>query len=287
MSSPLLPATTGLQQTLTAAAAASASGPRFVISKGAPRPMPPPGTYKIIPLRVLPLPTLPVAEPPPIPTTYDVILMRPYNPASEAQVTQTYFDNTFTYDLPMNRTFPTYPDSLKLILGTYSSSTFVNDPSTLKFNSLVYMKNELSEALNNPELLPGTRMDDLVFLWGTDEDEDKIKSIEINVFHQNRGIVYNKADIAFLKHVIDFIPFYYQIVKYKNKLWQRSLQILKQILAKSPIPEINLNPPYPAPLVSGINKMDLLAGRIITNKSVENDFRNGIVFRVKFKSSMV
>ncbi len=282
-----MPVAQGLQQSLTAAAAASSAGParriQFTVRQGPPRPVNH-SKYKYVPLRVLPLPPLPT-QPVPLPTTNDIIIMRAYNAAaSEAQVKETFFDNTFNYILPMNRTFPSFPQSVYTMLGTYSSSMLVTDPSALKFNSLVYMKNELSTWFNNPEIIAGVRLDDLIFVWGTDEDEATIKQLEIIVSHKNYH-EFNKSEIAFLRHVIDFIPFYYQIIKYKNKLWQRQLQVMKQILAQAEVPEFKLKGPYPAALVSAISKIDLLQGRILMENSIEKDFRLGIVYRLRYKPS--
>jgi len=276
-----------LRQSLGAAAAASVkdeSMGSLASSLGSMSLAPKSITYKIvksetpslprgptIPMRVLPMPP---------PKPFNVYIMRGFDTESILHVPESEIgDNSFTFKLPIIMKYPELPQDLFFIIGSFGGGGFSAEPDTIKFNTLTYMKNYIGSMFKT-NVIPGISLNDIWLMWGEDPPPP-VLSILVN--HINRSHSFTQEEVARLTHILHYIPYYYQLRKYNNKLSQRIVEIISAILQDKPIPQFNLNTPYPPALISGLNKINLVGSRILFNETIEGDFNNGAVFNIVYK----
>ena len=256
-----------------AAAPAAKQSIKYTVVQGDPSSIQPGG--RIIPLRVLPMPP---------PQPFDIHIMRSFdeNSINNVPVEETG-DFNFTYKLPLIITYPDLPDDLKRITGQFRGYPY-NMADSVKFETLSYMKNYLGIKLNNPIIISGINLDDIWLMWGEDSGTNEPMDIlNIIVNHRNELHDFTKEEVARLTHILTFMPHYYQLHKYQNKLWKFVISILGKISRGEAVPEFNLNPPYSPELISAVNKIDILNTHILFNPSVQEDFNKGVVYRIKYK----
>lgn len=239
-----------------------------------PATLPTAGT-KSIPLRVLPMPP---------PKPFRVFIMRGFNPAIIDSVPDSEVGkHNFIYKLPMILTYPDLPDDMRTMIASFGGGAILFDADIIKFNTFAYMKNFLGVFFKTKDIIPGIKLNDIWFLWGEDYDTPP-PELSIIVNHKNELHSFTKEQIGRLKHIFNFIPYYYQLRKYQNKLWQRYINIIRRILAGEAVPEFGLTPPYDPALVTGLGKIDLIQSRILFNPSIMEDFNNGVVYNILYKA---
>ncbi len=226
--------------------------------------------------RIIPIPVRPM--PPPKP--FNVYIMRGFDTESILRVPESEIgDNSFTFELPLIMKYPEIPQDLLFIIGSFGGGGFSAEPHTIKFNSLTYMKNYIGSMFKT-NVIPGISLNDIWLMWGEDPPPP-VLSILVN--HMNSSHSFTKEEVARLTHILHFIPYYYQLRKYENKLHQRIVEIISTILQDKSIPQFNLNTPYPPALISGLNKINLVGSRILFNETIEGDFNNGAVYNIVYK----
>lgn len=246
---------------------------KYTVVQGDPSGIQPGG--RTIPLRVVPMPP---------PRPFDIHIMRSFDGTTINSVPAEETNNfNFTYKLPLILTYPDLPDDLKRFTGQLRGFPY-NMADSVKFETLSYMKNYLGIKLNNPIVVQNIKLDDIWLMWGEDNGTNEpVNILSIIVNHRNELHDFTKEEVARLTHILTFIPHYYQLRKYQNKLWQRLVSILRRINAGDAVHEFSLNPPYSPELISAINKIDILNTRILFNPSVQEDFNKGVVYRIKYK----